>query len=1060
MKKLIFLLALLFAVLIMNAQQHSSVLLSTESGTPVAGAVISVLHRNAQTVSQDNGAFTINAKAGDTLVILHSSYYPKKIVINAAALPATIVLQTNTRSLGEVQVNTGYQALPKERATGSFEKIDNKLLNQQVSTSILPRLEFIANGVFFDKKTSVSNTNITIRGLSTIRGPKAPLIILDNFPYEGDISNINPNDVESITILKDAAAASIWGTRAGNGVIVITTKKAKYNQALHIELNNNVSIGDKPDLFYYNNITPPDYIDLEQFLYSKGYYNSSINSSSKPVLSPVIELLVKKANGSIAAAEADARINAMRSQDLRNEFNKYLYQKSTNQQHAITLRGGTDKMTYLFSTGYDNNMGNLAEKYRRINFTGENSYKINNSLQLFAGITYMQTGNTAGRISYTGITSGNGRMPLYTLLADSAGNALPVMQQYRQPYLDTAGAGKLLNWNYYPLTDHNNISNTGKTNTIIANLGLNIRLMKGLVAEVKYQLQRQAGTNNIVYNDASYFARNMVNSYSQLNRATGVVTYKVPRGGIFSGINTLMQAHNLRGQLTYQLKRKQHELNILAGAEGRQTVNSSNSLILYGYNDNILTAGSVDYTTAYPNYVTGSTSFIQGPNTPTETNNRFISFFGNAGYTYRSKYTLTISGRRDASNLFGVRTNDKWAPLWSAGAGWDISKEKFYRVKALPYLKLRATYGISGNADPSNTAVSVLTYLDNSPYTLSPMANISQYANPDLRWEKVAMLNVGVDFRAFNNRVQGSVEYYRKKAKDLFGNAPVDYTVVPVNRLDKNVASMKGTGWDITLNTINIDKAFVWTTNFNFSISKDKVIDYGLPNRQATSFLGGGVGISAVPGRPVYSVYSYKWAGLDPTTGDPMGYVNGKASKDYTFLTGASYLVDSLVYNGPAFPVVYGSVGNSFSYKGITITARLAYKFGYYFLRSSVHYLNLFASRQGHGDYALRWQKPGDEQFTNVPSMVYPAVSRREQFYSSASVLVEKADHIRFQYISIDYDVKKAFKKLPVKNCNLYLNINNLGIIWRANKHGIDPDYRESAILPSKNYAVGIRTTF
>jgi hypothetical protein len=340
------------------------------------------------------------------------------------------------------------------------------------------------------------------------------------------------------------------------------------------------------------------------------------------------------------------------------------------------------------------------------------------------------------------------------------------------------------------------------------------------------------------------------------------------------------------------------------------------------------------------------------------------------------------------------------------------------------------------------------------------MANISQYANPDLRWEKVAMLNVGVDFRAFNNRVQGSVEYYRKKAKDLFGNAPVDYTVVPVNRLDKNVASMKGTGWDITLNTINIDKAFVWTTNFNFSISKDKVIDYGLPNRQATSFLGGGVGISAVPGRPVYSVYSYKWAGLDPTTGDPMGYVNGKASKDYTFLTGASYLVDSLVYNGPAFPVVYGSVGNSFSYKGITITARLAYKFGYYFLRSSVHYLNLFASRQGHGDYALRWQKPGDEQFTNVPSMVYPAVSRREQFYSSASVLVEKADHIRFQYISIDYDVKKAFKKLPVKNCNLYLNINNLGIIWRANKHGIDPDYRESAILPSKNYAVGIRTTF
>jgi len=1060
MKTILLLAFIILLTCNLQAQNCNAILLTKDNHEPIAGAIVNVLHSNIKTVSQNNGQFTFNCKAGDSILITHSNFYPVWLQVTVKGLPSTIEMQTNIRRMEEVQINTGYQALPKERATGSFEKIDNRLFNQQVSTSIISRLEFITNGLQFDRKTTQLSTGITIRGLSTIRGPKAPLIILDNFPYDGDISNINPNDVESITILKDAAAASIWGTRAGNGVIIITTKKAKYNHPLRIEFNNNISIAQSPDLYYYNNITPSDYIDLEQFLYSKGYYTANINSSSRPVLSPVIELLVKKANGSIPAAEVDAKINAMRSQDIRHEFNRYMYQMAINQQHALNVRCGTDKINYLFSAGYDNNIGNLNEKYRRLSFTSENTYKLNNRIQLFMGISFLQTNSAEGKISYTNLSTGSGRLPIYSLLADVAGNAIPVMRQYRQPYLDTAGTGKLLNWNYYPLTDHKDINSTNRVNTIIANSGLHAGIIKGLTADIRYQYQRQSGNNHILYDEGSFYARNMVNSYSQLNRSTGVVTYKIPKGGILTGTNALMQAHNLRGQMNYAKKWKEHELNALAGAEVRQTVSTNNSFIWYGYYKHLLTVGNIDATTAWPNYITGSTSFIPTANSPNETNNRFISFFGNASYTYHGKYTLTISGRRDASNLFGVRTNDKWAPLWSAGAAWEISKENFFTVKTVSYLKLRATYGVSGNADPSNAAVTVLTYQDNSPYTLSPMANISQYANPDLRWEKVAMFNAGIDFRVFGNRLQGSVEYYRKNARDLFGNAPVDYTTVATNRLDKNVASMLGTGWDITLNSININKIFSWTTNLNLSINKDKVIDYNLPNRQATNFLGGGIAISAIPGKPVYSVYTYKWAGLDPTTGDPMGYVNGIASKDYTLLTGAAYPVDSLVYNGPAFPVLFGSMGNSISYKGFTLTARLAYKFGYYFLRSSVHYVNLFASRQGHGDYALRWQKPGDEQFTNVPSMVYPVVSRREQFYNNAETLVARADHIRLQYITLEYDIKQTLKKLPVRNCNLYININNLGIIWRANKQGIDPDYRESALLPSKNIAIGLRTVF
>jgi TonB-linked SusC/RagA family outer membrane protein len=1043
-------------------QQCKTLLRSALDASPVNGAVITVLPANRQTLSGQNGSFTISCSfATDTLLITHINFIPLRLPLNGMpSLPPVILLQPLVKDLAAVELSTGYQQLPKERATGSFETISNGLLNQQVSTNLLNRLETVANGLYLDKKTDQTTTNYTIRGLSTILGPKAPLIILDNFPYEGALANINPNDVENITLLKDAAAASIWGTRAGNGVIVITTKKAKFTQPLRIEFNNNISIAQKPELFYYNNISASGFIDLEQFLYSKGYYNSMISSSSKPVLTPVLELLVKKANGSIPAAQADAEINAMRSQDLRNEFNRYMYRTAVNEQHALTLKGGTENIAYLFSAGYDNNRGALDETYRRITLTSQNTYRLGSRLTLNAGINFTSSGAIAGKTGYDNITASNGRLPMYTLLADGQGNPIPVMKQYRQPYLDTAGGGKLLNWNYYPIDEHNHISNTSRISALTTNLGLTIRLTKGLTADIKYQYQRQSQDNTVIYDLQSFYARNLVNSYSQLNRATAVVTYKVPKGGVYSNAGSLLLVHNIRAQLNYTRSWKDHRLDAIAGTEVRQAVSNSSSFMAYGYNNSILTFGNVDYANTYPNYVNGSSSAIPGGISFSENRNRFISTYANAAFTLKNCYNLTLSGRRDASNLFGVNTNDKWTPLWSAGIGWNISKEKFYKLTSLPLLKLRATYGFSGNADPTRSGYTVLAYTINSAYTQMPTARIDQFTNPGLRWEKTATLNLGLDFRAFSNRLQGAVEYYVKKAKDLFGYEAVDYTNLPAYRIIKNAASIRGTGWDISLSSINIRKPFLWTTDINFNTNKDKVLSYMLINRSAANYLNGGLSISALEGRPVYAVYAYPWAGLDPQTGDPQGYLNGQVSKDYNALLGSTYPVDSLKYMGNAFPAFFGSLGNTVSYKGITLTARLSWKLGYYFLRNSVNYTNLFGSRQGHGDYSLRWQNPGDEIFTNIPSMVYPAVSRRDQFFNNAEILVERADHIRLQYITISYNLKEVFRKLPLEAINIYVNANNLGIIWRANKHGIDPDYRDNTILPAKNIALGLKVVF
>lgn len=1050
-----------------TAQTHAVSLrgkVQAAGAAPLNNATVTLLHSGSHTITAADGSFSISLPAGtsDSLRVTHVNFLSITLPVNSNITSAlSISMQPMLKQLEEVIINTGYQQLPRERTTGSFTTTDNKVFNQQTGTTILARLEAVANGLYVDRRTGPMPKTV-IRGLSTIQGPAAPLVILDNFPYDGNPDNINPNDVESITLLKDAAAASIWGTRAGNGVIVITTKKGKFNQPIRVEINNNISITQKPNLFYLNNMSAASFIDVEQFLYSKGYYNSILAGSSKPPVTPVVELLIKKANGSLPAAQADAAINALRSHDMRDDYNRYMYQASVNRQHAVSMSGGYNTIAWLFAAGWDENSSNLNDKYSRINLRTANSFRLHKKLVLSAGLNYTLARTTAGRQGYNGLITTNGKLPPYTRLADSAGNHLPVIKDYRQAYLDTAGAGKLPDWNYYPLDDDAQISNKSSTGEMLLSLGLNYKIIKGLSLDIKYSYEKQTGSTNVLYSQQSYFTRNLINYYSQLNRSTGVVTYRVPKGSILNTKNEEMLSQNGRAQVSFNRQFKKLDIDALAGSELRQVANTANSFRTYGYNDDILSSVRVDYATSYPNFITGSNSFISNGIDFTEKTYRFVSYFGNAAFTWNGKYTFSASGRRDASNLFGIHANDKWTPLWSSGLAWDISKEKWYRVNAVPFLKLRATYGVSGNADPSRSAVTTIFYLSaNSPYTQTPNARIEQFANPGLRWEKVYMLNLGIDFKTKNLRLQGSLEYYRKKAVDLFGPTPVDYTAVATNTIVTNIAKIRGSGIDLELNSLNIKKRVSWVTNLNFSYNTDKVAEYYRGTAQGSSYVGTGTNVSALPGKPVYGVFAYYWAGLDPQTGDPQGYYQGQVSKNYTALTGTATQVTDLKYIGPALPRFFGSVGNTVSFKNIELTLRLTGKFGYYISRSSINYSNLFGSRDGHPDYDLRWQKPGDEAFTNVPSMVYPAVSNRDAFYNHSELFKDKGDHVRLQYITLAYTLNKSPRlKLPVGSLQLYINANNLGIIWKANRFGMDPDYGEGALPASKNIAFGLKASF
>ena len=373
------------------------VLISETTATPLPGGTIQLLKGKTTYTSGKEGSVTIPVSAlPDTIMISYAGFLTKRLFVSEKTTTQLVIpLFALSQDLSEVTVNTGYQQIRKDRLTGSVVQLNSELLNRRVSTNILDRLDGITSGLLFNR-TNISDEPISIRGRSTLLGNAAasPLIVVDNFPYEGDLNNINPNDVESISVLKDAAAAAIWGARAGNGVIVITTKKGVYNRKMKLDFTSNLTFTDKPDLFYSRNyLNAADYIGVEQLLFGKGYYDANLsNTTSRPAVSPVVDILAKQRAGQLSASDAANQISALGENNLRKEYEKYIYRNTVQQQYAINIRGGADKLAYTLSAGYDNNQQALIRNgYQRTTLNSTTVINPVRNLEITAGVTWTQS---------------------------------------------------------------------------------------------------------------------------------------------------------------------------------------------------------------------------------------------------------------------------------------------------------------------------------------------------------------------------------------------------------------------------------------------------------------------------------------------------------------------------------------------------------------------------------------------------------------------------------------------------------------------------------------------
>lgn len=1046
---------------IYSQQQTRVIVLSELTGSPIKGATVGVEGLDSAFVTDVQGAssFPYNGKSA-VLNISATGYENKSVSVEGTITGALkVYLLTAAREIEAVNIQTGYQRIPKDRATGSFSTVNNAVLNQQVTTNITERISGIANGVMSDNGTSQTKSQIMVRGLSSIKGPKSPLIVVDNFPYDGDISTINPHTVENITILKDASASSIWGARAANGVIVITTKNSAVNKPLTVNFGLTTSVTDRPDLSYIKQISSSDFIELETELFKQGFYNSDITSTRKIVISPVVDLLDKMKKGTIDQNLALQKIESYKKLDVRNDFRKFMYKPAFSKQYFLDFSGGSSKLSWFSAIGYDDTENNLGEKFKRMNFMTKNSWKASDKLQMILGVNLVNTDSESGRLAYGSLNMKNGNLLPYARLADENGNTITVFSGYNQNYKDSFLGSKLLDWNYYPLTDWSHNISDSKNTELTINSGINYKILQGLDVDVKFQHQRNNANYNLNFDELSYYTRNLINTYSQI-KTDGSVVYGIPKGGILDKTNSNILSNSLRTQLNYNRSFGKNQVIALMGGEVRSSESTSNYMRYFGYDPETLSFGTIDYKFSYP-MIMGGTSTVTNNDGISKFVHRFVSAFGNVAYTFDKRYTLTASSRNDASNLFGLKSRDQWNPFWSVGLLWNINNEKFYDIEWLPELRLRTSYGYNGNIDPSMVAVTTTVYTSTNPiYQGTPAARFQNYYNPNLKWETIGMFNIGLDFGLANDRLSGSVEFFQKKGDNLFGQSSMDYTT-GITTLLWNVAGIKGNGLDIELKSLNINRTFKWNSALNFSNYKDQVTKYYLSNPVARQFVLPTVTISGMEGYPVYSVFGYKWAGLDPETGDPRGYIGGEISKDYAKIMNED--IKTLKFFGSAVPQTYGSLINSFSYKNIGLDIGILYKFNYWFRRKSVNYTNLYRDWLGHSDYSLRWQKPGDENTTYVPSNTFKTNSNRDSFYAGSEILVEKGDHIRLQYINLTYNLSKNnLTSLPLENLQMFLNVSNLGLLWKANKSGLDPDYAlgNFPLARPATFSFGIKTKF
>ena len=1052
-----------------------------ETGEPMVGATVVVIGKNAGTVTDNNGYYSIKASDGDKL---RFSYIGMKNIERNVGQNKTINVAFDSRShnLKEVEVvSTGYQALPKDRATGSFATISAGELKKVPTPNVVQRLEgqvagmkvnVLAGDKTFDYTNTLQSANSStrtmgavdwtwgIRGVNTLKGESMPLLVVDGVITDFDISNIDPNNIDNITVLKDAAAASIWGSRAANGVIVVSTKKGQNGQKPQISVSATWTTQGKPDLGYLNEMNSAQVLDYEKEIVDKGYlYPSSPTTyyGASTYYNEGVRLAMDLKYGNITQEQYDSRAAELSAINNHSQISKYFMQHANSQQYNASVSGGGNNSSYFYSASYSKeNPYTKGNSGSRLNLNLSNTWKLFNWATLttnFTGTFFKYKNNGTALNTLVG-TRGLIQLMPYANIADENGNG--INYDILNPEYTSKLSSAYKPWTYNYLQEQALRDDVQKTENYTANINLTVPIYAGLSSSTTFAIERSHTNGTIWYDENTYQMRNMMNIYTPAGATTNSLGIK--NGGLYKQ-QSEDQNWTFREQLNFDHTFAGiHKVNALAGMELRETYVEQGGYTLWGYNRE---TGIVDtqldysYNSTYPS-IYGYNQTFTGGGYPNNINRkrRYLSYFANAGYTLLDKYYVSASVRYDDYNNFGLDRKYRAKPFYSFGAKWNISREKFMEnVKWVNNLALRATYGVNGNISLDAYPFTKISF-DSYNVTQQPSASISALANPELRWEKTFTTNIGVDFSLLDNRLGGSIDYYNKRSRDLLYTFPFSSTIVGNiynSTMTYNCVGINANGIDLSLRgTAYKDKDWKVDIAGNLSWNKNKVQDNPLFKEEQymtyINYLPNSIGM--IGGYSTDKMFAYRFAGLDET-GQTMVYDH--EGNKVKFTEDIKSLKD-LKEVGHTSPTVYGGFNLNISWKNFTLYSLFTYQVGSKFFKPTFSEYATNSRRltwDKSSDIADRWRQAGDEAKTNVPGILpttnYSVLNRSTQSifrYKYSDINVEKGDYIRWKQISLSYQVNQEWlKKAHIQSANIALSISNLGLLWKANKAGYDPDF-------------------
>jgi len=997
----------------LQAQTVSGVVVSAEDNEPLPSITVLVQGTNKGTATNLDGEYELELTSDEfengTLVFSGVGFVRQEVAVNGRRT-IDIELATDTQLLDEVVV-VGFGSIVREDMTGNIASVNSEELSAVPVNSFESALQGKASGVFIQKSNGKlgQGINIRVRGTSSVSASSQPLYVIDGIPVVSEsqsqtadtnpLADLNIDDIESVDILKDASAAAIYGSRGANGVILITTKSG---QAGDTRINVSYEKGYSTETNRVEFLNADEYITYFQDAGGRGDRYSferdgnPYGYSSAQQAYDLGKQYVEDVYFSFLSQGTD-----WENREVNVNWQDEAFQDASNTELNLSVSGGTEKTRFYVSGGFSDQIGIVrGNEFNRMNARVNLDHTASDKFEVGMNLGVSRTENI--RVSNDNAFSTPLQAvaqapisPVYTPEFDN-GNLVGFTDEPNENTL------------YYNFIRH--VRGVDNNQTVFRNLG---NLYANYEISSNLEFRSEAGLD-LLFQNEDYFADSNTNTGENTNgygdsRWVNLVNY------------------TLNNYLTWnQQFNDNHQLTTVAGV----TFENSDRYQTYVSGTNFPTDSFRKLASA---------AEITGGNT-TETEYNYLSYFARANYKFSDKYLLSGSARVDGSSRFGE--NSRYGFFPAVSAGWIMSEENFLSdVEALSFLKLRGSFGLTGNSNVGNFPSRGL--YGGTGYAGTSGLVPSQTPNPDLKWERTAQYNFGLDFALFNDRVGGEIDYYVKKTDDLLLNVNVPATTGYTSQL-RNVGELENKGFEFVINTQNTVGVFRWSSSFNIAFNDNKVTNLG------GQVIEGGFLNRAIEGEPIAVMFGKEYAGVNPDNGDALYYLHSADGKDYSAGTTNSYSAANDVVIGNPNPDFVGGFSNNFNYRNFDLGVLFQFVYGNDIYNGGGRYQaanGAFFDNQT-ADQLDSWKEPGD--ITDVPEA--------RLFYSNgsnpSSRYISDGSYLRLKSVTLGYTLPQdLLTRLQLRDVRVYMT--GLNLLTFTDYEGWDPEVNTDLYDLSNNLNIG-----